>query len=70
MKDDLESRIQAKQIELAEAQKNTEKYSAIVPLSVSPPIGHSLSEMKRDYDRFDRVYEEYMSLRRQAGDAR
>ena len=67
MSTDLKTKIQLKQIELEEAQKIIEKYSAIVPLGVSEPIGHNMHEMKRDYDNYNRIREEYMSLICQRG---
>ena len=70
MNADLESKIQSKQAEFEEAKKSIEKYSALVPLSCGSPIGHSASEMKKDYDNFNRIQEEYMSLLRQERDSR
>lgn len=65
MDTDLESKIQSKKIELEEAQKIVEKYKATVPLNLSDPIGHDAKEMKRDYDNYNRIRDEYMSLIRQ-----
>ncbi len=65
MNDDLESKIYSKKTELQESQKIVEKYKATAPLSVSDPIGHNAKEMKRDYDNYNKIHEEYMSLLRQ-----
>lgn len=71
MNTDLESKIQAKQIELEEAQKIVDKYSATVPLiSQVEPIGYNMHEMKRDYDNYNKIRDEYMSLIRQRRDSR
>lgn len=70
MDTDLETKIQSKQIELEEAQNIIEKYSAIVPLGVNTPIEHNANEMKKDYDNYNRIREECMSLMRQRRDSK
>lgn len=66
--EDIESKIEAKRIELEEAEKTIEKYKATVPLNVADPIGHDAKEMKRDYERYNMVKDEYFSLIRQRRD--
>lgn len=70
MDTDLETKIQSKQIELEQAEKILEKYSAIVPLGVNTPVGHNLNEMKKDFDNRNKIRDEYMSLMRQRRDSR
>jgi hypothetical protein len=67
---DLDSKIQSKKIELEEAQKIVDKYKATIPLNVSDPVGHDAKEMKRDYENYNNLLDEYMSLKRQKRDKR
>lgn len=70
MTDDLEAQIQAKESEFKEAQKLIEKYDAMAPLSTSMPIGHNMDKMKRDYDKHNKIRDEYMDLLRQRRDTK
>lgn len=60
---ELEFQIDVKAVELEKARERIQKYAAIVPLHlISEPVVHCAIEMKRDFDDFNQVYKDYMSL--------
>jgi hypothetical protein len=67
--DDLESKIEAKRIELKSADEAVKKYRALTPLSPTTQTpGHNFIEMKTAYDNYNRINDEYKSLVRQRSD--